>query len=70
MRLHAAEAALGINLQTVLVTGGAGYIPAPSILTLTQNNYHVVVIDRKPTTDFFSASDRITTGYVRASGLC
>src|SRR5438046_1581993 len=41
-----------MHTPSILVTGGAGYIAAPTILLLTQNNYHVVVIDRKPVAEF------------------
>lgn len=36
------------KIKTILVTGGAGYIAAPSVLLLLQNNYQVVVVDKKP----------------------
>lgn len=32
--------------QTVLITGGAGYIGSHTVLELLQHNYHVVVIDK------------------------
>jgi UDP-glucose 4-epimerase len=32
--------------QTILVTGGAGYIGSHTVLELINNNYHVVVIDK------------------------
>lgn len=39
-------------MQTILVTGGAGYISAPCILTLAQNQYHIIVLDHKPAIEF------------------
>lgn len=38
--------------QSILVTGGAGYIAAPTIALLTQKKYHVVVLDIKHLSEF------------------
>jgi UDP-glucose 4-epimerase len=38
----------GDERRAILVTGGAGYIAAPSVLLLLQEGYRVVVIDKKP----------------------
>jgi len=32
----------------ILVTGGAGYIAAPSVFSLLKNNFQVIVVDKKP----------------------
>lgn len=46
------EATAMNNRPSILVTGGAGYIAAPTIALLTQKNYHVVVIDTKQVSEF------------------
>jgi UDP-glucose 4-epimerase len=53
---------------SILVTGGAGYIAAPTILLLTQHNYHVVVLDHKPQAEFQLPQllENKTVSYVQA----